>query len=161
MVIQRLDDEEGIVLGKVDGFVTELLRGIITHAQSDDPHVQRRLFSEPTGGREPEFEGEWAEYVHPDLQDTFRSALDVVQGDIAHLSQTNFPAAVKIPIHHLDAWLSGLNQARLAISERYRFTEEEMEEEMGGGQDARTMALFQMHFYGLLMECFLQQLDEL
>ena len=160
MLIQRLDDEESIVLSDVDGFVAELLRGIITHAQSDDPRVQRRLFSEPTAGGEPEFDGDWAEYVHPELRDTFGSALEVVHGDIAHLSKTKWPAAVKIPLRHLDAWLSGLNQARLAISERHRFTEDEMDAEMAGGEDARSLALFHMHFYGLLMECFLQRLNE-
>ena len=61
---------------------------------------------------------------------------------------------------NLDAWIHTLNQARLAISTRYDFTEEDMEKRVSLGGDARGLALFQVHFYGFVQECFLQQIED-
>lgn len=131
-------------------------------AATDDPAVQSRLFCQPSGGREPEFERDWKEYVEPDLRDIFKSAQEIVEGDLKDFdpNEAGDSSTLRIPIKHLEAWVHALNQARLALSARYDFTEEDMEKPVSLGGDARGLALFQVHFYGFVQECFLQQLDE-
>ena len=60
---------------------------------------------------------------------------------------------------HLEAWIHALNQARLALAARHDFSERELEREIPAEGDDRAFALFQIHFYGLLQEFFLRQLD--
>ena len=67
--------------------------------------------------------------------------------------------ALRIPVKNLEAWIHTLNQARLAIAARYDFSERDMDKRMSLDGGARSLALFQIHFYGVLQECFLQQLD--
>jgi hypothetical protein len=63
-------------------------------------------------------------------------------------------------VKHLEAWIHALNQARLALSARFGFTERDMEDAIPIEGDQRALALFQVHFYGFLQECFLRQLED-
>ena len=162
MQVRRLDPKT-VVLTGLDLFCCELLRLIPTSAQSEDPLVHERLFSSPTNGLEPEIEMDWVEYVQPDLRQIFQSALQVVEGDLE-----NFPPeepeefyALAIPVRHLDAWIHSLNQARIVLAVQHRFTDREMEHVTLLEGDQRALTLFQVHFYGFLMESFLGELDEL
>ena len=149
-------------LEEMDPQCTRLIHQILPTAQAeDDPAVMDRLYSSPTAGREPDFEDDWKEYVHPDLRHIFQNAQQIVQADLkglAHDLVAGF-ASLQIPVKNLEAWVHTLNQARLAIATRYDFTDEDMEKPHSLGSDARSRALFQVHFYGFLQECFLQQLD--
>jgi hypothetical protein len=62
-------------------------------------------------------------------------------------------------VKHLEAWIHALNQARLALAARHEFAERELEREVPTEGGERALALFQIHFYGLLQEFFLRQLD--
>ena len=130
---------------------------------TDDPAIHHRLYSPPTQGREPEFERDWQEYVEPDLRHIFKSAQEIVEGDLKKFApaEADETATLRIPVKNLEAWIHTLNQARLAISARNDFTEEDMEKKVSLAGDARSLALFQVHFYGFLQECFLQQLEDL
>lgn len=159
MVIRRID-EHTLAIEEIAPVVSELLRQISVHAQMDDSAVEERLLSQPTAGDEPEFTADWAEYVHPDLVSSFAAALDVIRGDLERLSGDS-EETLELPIDHLEAWLHGLNQARLALASRHRFTDDELESDLPEGDGARAIALFHIRFYGLLMECFLSHLREL
>jgi hypothetical protein len=157
-------NEQTISIGPMDLFCIELLHQIRLSAKVDgDAKVQERLFPSPTGGRDHETDEEWREYVGPGLQDTFDSNLAVIEQDLR-----NFPPptpaddrhTLHVPIDHLDAWIHGLNQARLAIAARYDFTEKEMEASIPMEGDTRALALFQVHFYGWLQESFLRVVDD-
>jgi len=162
MRIRRRDDQT-VELGGIDLLCCELLRQIVVSGQVDDfPAARERLYSSPTHGREPEADQDWKNYVEPDLRDMFRTSREVVQAALK-----NFPPdkladsyTLSIPIKHLEAWINALNQARLALSARYNFTEHEMEDAIPIESDQRALALFQVHFYGFLQECFLRQLED-
>lgn len=159
MVIRRID-EHTLAIEEIAPVVSELLRQISVHAQMDDPAVEQRFLSPPTAGGEPEFEADWAEYVRPDLESSFAAALEVIRGDLQRLSGDT-EETLELPIEHLEAWLLGLNQARLGLAARHAFTDAELESDLPEGDEARAIALFHIRFYGLLMECFLGHLREL
>lgn len=145
-----------IVIGEIDENIAALLHMIGPSADPDgNSDVTDRLYSSPTGGREPEFEEEWREYVTSDLEKQFRSAQDTVQQDLAKLAVDSDTGVgeVRIPAEHLEQWINALNQARLAIAARHQFTDRELERgpEIG---DARYFPRFQLHVYGLLLEYF-------
>jgi hypothetical protein len=161
--IQRCDDHT-ISIGPLDLLCCELLNQIRVSAIPDDTEaVRERLFPSPTHGEDEEFDEEWREYVDPELRHLFESSLETIQSDLEDFPPKT-PAeeghTLKIPVDHLEAWVHGLNQARLAIAARNGFGEEEMDDGVPFGGDGRALALFQVHFYGFLQECFLRLLGE-
>ncbi len=159
----RRCDVQTMELAELDLLSCELLHQIVVSARSDDhPAARERLYSSPTEGREPAFEQDWKNYVEPDLRDLFRTAQEVVLADLKDFPPNDPEEAntLHIPMKNLDAWIHALNQARLALSARYDFTERDMEVAMPLEGDERALALFQVHFYGFLQECFLRQLED-
>jgi hypothetical protein len=163
--ITRLD-EQTISVGPLDLFCTELLHQIHLCADPearDNEAARARLFPSPTRGADQEFDQDWRDYVEPGLAELFASNLDIIQKDLANFPPAR-PAAdhhtLHLPIKHLEAWIHGLNQARLALAARYDFSEKEMEAEIPPNGDMRSLALFQVHFYGWLEECFLRVLGD-
>jgi hypothetical protein len=165
MRISRVDDEY-IALTELDLLCCELLHQIPTNAGTDDPAAVQRLFPMPTRGREPDFEEDWRSYVEPGLRQLFQSSLETIRDDLKNVSPAgdddddDDTRTLRIPLKHVDAWIHGLNQARLALASRHEFSEEEMEQVMPQIGDDRALALFQVHFYGFLIECFLRQVEE-
>jgi len=54
-----------------------------------------------------------------------------------------------------------LNQARLALAARFDFKEAEMSQNGPRNiETVRDLSLFQVHFYGFLQECLLQDMAE-
>jgi len=161
MTIQRLDS--GIVsLGPLNAVLCELLRLILPSAQDDHPAAQARLFPPPSGGSDDDLDADWKSYVEPDLRHIFQSSLEVIEQDLAALDQN--PSGrrrdLRIPVSHLNAWIHGLNQARLALVARHRLTEAELEEHTAVDDEDRSFALLQTHFYGLLQHSFLHELGD-
>ena len=161
MKIQRLDAKT-IALEEIDGLIAELLRQIPASADpTGSDAATQRLYPSPTGGREPEADADWCEYVEPGLRELFMDAVTVVREDLK-----GFPAkkratqhTLQLPVKHLEAWIHALNQARLALAARHDFAERELEHEYPAEGGVRAFALFQIHFYGLLQEFFLRQLE--
>jgi hypothetical protein len=161
MKIQRLDATT-IALEEIDGLIGELLRQIPASADpSGSDAATARLFPSLTEGREPGADADWREYVEPGLRELFLDAVSVVREDLK-----DFPPepeagdrALRLPVKHLDAWIHALNQARLALAARHDFTEHELEHHLPSEGGERAFALFQIHFYGLLQEFFLRQLE--
>ncbi len=162
MKIHRLDAKT-LALEEIDSVIGELLRQIPASADPDGSEAATaRLFPTPTGGRDPREDADWRELVEPGLRELFLDAVGVVQDDLK-----KFPASpdaevhtLRLPVKHLDAWIHALNQARLALAARHGFTDRELEREVPMESDKRAFVLFQVHFYGLLEEFFLRQLEE-
>lgn len=160
MQISR-EDEQSVALSQLDLLCCELLHQVPLSAETDDPSARRRLFSSPTAGAEPAFDQDWTAYVEPELRQIFQTALETVRDDLK-----DFPPAdptdditLHIPVSHLEAWIHSLNQARLALAASNEFTDAEMERPIPVEGDTRALALFQVHFYGFLIECFLRELE--
>ena len=66
---------------------------------------------------------------------------------------------LRIPAKHSDAWLSALNQARIVIAAKNKFTENELNDHCHSPIGSRRdLSLFQVNFYGFLQEFILREL---
>ena len=154
---------EALEIRELDPFLAELLRPIPESAQpKDSPAAQERLFSPPAVPDEKVLCAEWKLYVVPELRRLFQSATETVRQDLQQLRCTNKPFAnctLRIPIAHADAWLSALNQARLAIAATYQFNDHELCDYRSPLGSRRDLSLFQVNFYGFLQELILREME--
>ena len=161
MEIKRID-EATLRISGLDPILCNLLQQIVPSADpTGSEAAQARLFSPPIAEPgEEEFIADWKDYVVPELRQLFQSALEVIQRDVAGCRETIFGKAVlDLPVSHLESWIHGINQARLALAARHAFTEEEMDRIIPLAGDARSFALVQVRFYGILEELFLRELE--
>ncbi len=162
MEICRRNDE--IEISELDPFLAELLRQIPASANPEGvPAAEERLFSPPADQNEKEMCAEWKLYVKPELRRLFQTATETVAADLKQLSGNEKMFANRtlfIPSRHADAWLSALNQARLVIAAKCRFTDAELcdhyRSPIGSRRD---LSLFQVNFYGFLQEFILREVD--
>ena len=156
---------ETLELSELDPFLAELLRQIpeSTRTESGDA-ADQRLFSSPAAASETELCREWKVYVEPELRRLFQSATETVAGDLQSLNGKSKPFAnctLRIPIKNADAWLSALNQARLAIASKFGFTEGELGDHYRSPIGSRRdLSLFQVNFYGFLQEFILHEIQD-
>ena len=98
----------------------------------------------------------------PELRKLFQSARETVLQDLEQLRCTKKPFAdctLRIPLAHADAWLSALNQARLAIAAKFEFSEAELSDHYRSPLgNRRDLGLFQVNFYGFLQEFILREM---
>ena len=155
-------DPEAMALSDFNALTRNLLHRIVASADPEDnPDALGRLYSTPTGGAEPEFDEEWQDLVGTDLRDHFEGAIEIVRRDLTRLSPDGSKAdeVLRIPMNHVESWINALNQARLAIAAKYRFTEQQLES-VPPEDHPHTLPLFQMHFYGLIQERFIRELED-
>jgi hypothetical protein len=163
MEIRRRKNQ--IEISELDPFLAELLRQIPASANPDGASAaEQRLFSPPTTGKDAEICAEWKLYVEPELRRLFQSATETVAGDLEQLNGNEKTLANRtlcIPAKHSDAWLSALNQARLAIAAKNNFTENELNDHFRSPIGSRRdLSLFQVNFYGFLQEFILRELED-
>ena len=151
--------EDGALdLEEIPPFLFELLQAVPLRAASSDPRVESRFFPAPS--QDELLVEDWKSLVQPELQASFLSAREIVQADLHSTSQLEEGFSMKIPPAHMDAWLSTLNQARLAIAEENHFGENDMAEEIAPDTaNPRALSLFQISFYGFLQECLVKMQD--
>jgi hypothetical protein len=125
----------------------------------DNVDAYGRIYPSPTTTPETEeISTEWAEYVHPDLRQQFESATATVLGDLLQLESGD---SIRIKATNIDAWLSTLNQGRLALAARFEVTDADMDQTMSKPVESeRDFALFQIHLYGFIQECLIRCLDD-
>jgi hypothetical protein len=105
----------------VDGILPLLVASLIEVPElleKPEGPVRRRLFPEPSD--EKRQRAEWARLVHPDLFALLASAREIVERDLKGLepgaSFQGIPRwRLEIPPQHVNAWISALNAARLAL----------------------------------------------
>ncbi len=162
MEICRKND--GLEISEIDPFLCELLRQIPESANTKDaPDAEARIFSAPAGENEEEFCEEWKLYVQPEMRRLFQSATETVASDLKQVSgneKTFGNRTLRIPAQNADAWLSALNQARLAIATKHGFTERELcDQDRSPVGSRRDLSLFQVNFYGFLQEIILREFE--
>jgi hypothetical protein len=163
MELHKRNDQ--IEISELDPFLAELLRQIPTSADPGGVRAaEQRLFSPPSNGKEAEFCAEWKTYVEPELRRLFETATQTVATDLEQLNGNEKSLAnriLRIPSKHADAWLSALNQARLVISAKNNFTENELNDHFRSPIGSRRdLSLFQVNFYGFLQEFILRELED-
>jgi hypothetical protein len=156
-------DEKTVLLSRLDRLLSDLLRRVPESANpGDNAAARERLFSPPTHDRkEKDMLSDWRDYVEPELAKLFLSSIEVIERDLKKLrvDKVTGEAALSLPASHLEAWIHGLNQARLALAARHNFAEQDMERSLPLGGDPRALALLQVRFYGIVQELFLRELD--
>jgi hypothetical protein len=155
-------EDETLRISDLDPFLAELLRQIPVSANPQGaPEAEARLFVKPSA--EEEICAEWKSYVEPELRRLFRSATETVAADLAQLNGNEKSLrnrALRIPFEHADAWLSALNQARLVIAEKYKFSDEELNDhDRSPIGSRRDLGLFQVNLYGFLQEFILREME--
>jgi hypothetical protein len=116
--------------------------------QRDQPGVRERLYPSPTAG-ETEFNDEWRQLVEPDLHHLFASAEETVGRDLARLTPEE--AELLIPVEHLDAWMTALNQARLVLATRFEIGETEMQARYDTLPPVQQQAVLRIDLFGHLL----------
>jgi Domain of unknown function (DUF2017) len=152
---------DALQISDLDPFLAELLRQVPGSTKAeDDPEAESRLYSRPS--TEKEICAEWKSYVEPELRRLFRSAIETVADDLAQLNGNEKSLrnrTLTIPFEHADAWLSALNQARLVIATKYKFSDEELNDhDRSPVGSRRDLGLFQINFYGFLQEFILREM---
>jgi formate dehydrogenase maturation protein FdhE len=150
---------DGLRLARLDLFFVELLRQIPVSADPADSEAARaRIY--PVATTDPRANEDWRAYVHPELKQFFTTSSETVREDLENFEQiddSNENWAFEIPAAHFNQWLNVLNQARLSLAARFEFQEKEMNQNGPATiETVRDLSLFQVHFYGFLQECLLQ-----
>jgi hypothetical protein len=113
------------------------------------PAAQKRLYPD-AHPRDTEASADFRRLTQPDLRRLFESAEATVTRDLQTFDRTS--AELVIPEGHVSAWMSALNQARLAIGEIYRVSPADMERDDLDPHLARDLALLRIYAYGYLLE---------
>lgn len=101
-------------------------------------------------GDDPGFE-DWNEFVVPDLRDGFGGQLELIEKALISIKPEE-PEPIFIVREDAEQWYGGLNQARLALEERYRFQDEDPEEMTPGKRSAWFRSSFYQTLQGMLLE---------
>lgn len=114
--------EGGLRIETADASDWDFLRCIIHDANGCESDLASRLGSliSPEAGGE-----DWEELVVPDLREEFQDELAQVHATIETAAHSANNGGGPLWIRPADAfaWYGSLNQARLALEERYQFTE--------------------------------------
>jgi hypothetical protein len=139
-----------------------LLEVPIAADPSDHPGVEARLFSPPVAPEDTALNADWRDYVKPELQRLFQRSIDIFSKDLVSAKiHPDGACDILIPQGHIDHWISSLNQARLAIAARLEFTEAELTADLLPDiEHPRDLALFQVHFFGMLQQTLLDVADD-
>lgn len=99
---------------------------------------------------------DWEEFVLPELRDGFNAQLDAIEAALALAGDGEEPGEVFITREDSELWYGGLNQARLALEERYGFSHEQPEDMTPGKRSAWFRSQFYLHVQSLLLDYVLK-----
>lgn len=95
---------------------------------------------------------DWREFVVPDLRDEFDGQLSAVENALSTAGDGEDPGELFIRKDEAERWYGALNQARLALEERYGFAEKEPAAMAPGERSAWFRSQFYLHVQSVLLE---------
>lgn len=95
---------------------------------------------------------DWQDFVLPDLRDAFNAQLAAIEAAIEAAGSDDQPGKVFIPREDAELWYGGLNQARLALEERYDLSNAALPEMTPGKRSAWFRSQFYLHVQSLLLD---------
>jgi hypothetical protein len=153
LILER-KDEQTLRLSGLDAFLTRLIQEIPATGDPG-PACESRFFPPLTGGRDPRMDGDWKQFVRPELEELFSESRRRIARDLEGLRPTGRGCyALEIPEANRWEWIHGLNQARLALAAIHGLGEAELEKKVPLEPSA-SFAAFQIQFYALLQEWLL------
>lgn len=124
LVEATLESSEAKVLLQLCQEMAGVVSGERTEGVAGDPVVERlypRAYLDPT---EEHAESEWQRLVHDDLVTARRRALEVVELTLTTAREERGRVRVDLSTEEAEAWLSVLNDARLALGTRLEVTDD-------------------------------------
>lgn len=94
---------------------------------------------------------DWRDYVLPDLRDEFNSQLSAIEAAVDAAGSEDEPGELFILKEDAELWYGGLNQARLALEERYDLSNAILAEMTPGKRSAWFRSQFYLHVQSLLL----------
>lgn len=94
---------------------------------------------------------DWRDYVLPDLRDEFNAQLAAIEAAVAAAGAEEEPGEIFILREDAELWYGGLNQARLALEERYDLSNAILAEMTPGKRSAWFRSQFYLHVQSLLL----------
>lgn len=94
---------------------------------------------------------DWEEFVLPELRQSFSSQLECIEKVLESLDE-DAPEPIFIVKDEAEIWYGGLNQARLALEDRYHFDGDDPEVMTPGKRTAWFRAQFYQTLQSLLLE---------
>ncbi|MGZ8752417.1 MAG: DUF2017 family protein [Acidimicrobiia bacterium] len=123
-VVLELTPDEVALLQALPAQLAPVLEGGPTASEGTDP-VRDRLFPraylDPT---EEKAEQNWQDMVHADLVKEKAAALTVLAESLENVADSGRDAKLSLDRDEVEAWLSALNDARLALGVTLEITEE-------------------------------------
>jgi hypothetical protein len=120
-------------------------------------HAEQRLYPAPTASGEEDLCADWRELVRPELENLFASNRELVAQELAAWKNPESGTPLQVHRGHVDAWLNTLNQARLIIVEKNRFTEADLDTSLPPDLATRRgLALLKVHFYAHVQELMIE-----
>jgi hypothetical protein len=162
MLIRRLK-ESSIELIDIEPIEADLLRQVPGVCDSGaDSRSEARLFSSPADSSESQFLTDWSEYVQPELRHIFISARNTVREDLEKLSHSpGRLGRLVVPRVHSDAWLNALNQARLILATKFKFSDKELSMHRAPKWfSRRDLVLQQINFYAEIQERIIDAIED-
>lgn len=126
-----------------------VLRCIPHDARGGDLDLADHLSSQMTG---KDGEDDWREFVLPDLRDNFNAQISTIEDALDSFSEELEEGEIFIEKEQADFWYGGINQARIALEERYDFSSEDPIEMPPGLRSAWFRSQFYLHVQSLLLE---------
>lgn len=166
----RRNDDGGVTIEDLAPpfvFILLELPGMLGPDQPDE--VKQRLFPDPS--EDDEIRKDWARLVRPELYALLASAREIVQKDLRGLVSSGGLCRLDIPEPHVNAWISALNAARLALGAIHGIEDEddlhpfavadddEEEDDEPVELDERRLAIVKIHLLGELQALLVFEQD--
>ena len=152
-------DEKHIRVSGIVPVLTVVLRELPEILeQRDSPDAHDRLFPNPTAA-DDKINKEWQQMVSPELRHLFVTAGETVARDLAGLAGSRSSREtyeITLPVEHLKAWMSALNQARLILAEIHKIDDEEMNVTDLDPRNPKHVAAFRIYLLGYLLHLFVE-----
>ncbi len=123
-----------------------------TLQQRENISAHDRLFPLPT--MDTRINAEWRELVEPELHHLFQSHGETVTRDLTRMTEDGLHTnhlEVIVPIEHLPAWLSAVNEARLIMASIHGITEGDLNTTDFEPQNPKSVVVIKIGLLGELL----------
>lgn len=152
-------DEKRILISGIPTILAAMLREVPEVLElRDSPDARARLYPDPTRGNN-KINQEWHQMAGPELRHLFVSAGETMTRDLTALTEDKEHGdawQVAIPIEHVPAWISALNQARLILGQVHKIDDVEMNRTDLDPQNPKHLAALRIHLLGYLLHLFIE-----
>lgn len=153
LAIQALD-ENRLVLTGIDPTVALCLRQIpAILARRDSAGTRERLHPDALPN-DAARNAEWHRLMDVELRLLFEAAQRTLERDLEGLDPRRH--RVEFPAAHLKAWMSGVNQARIVLSEQHQFEAHDMQRDDFTPGVPRDAALLQVQVLGYVLQVLVE-----